>query len=187
MPKSDRRVRKTRQSLREALLQLLLEKPYDQITVQEILDKADVGRSTFYAHFKDKDDLLMMGMPEQVLDFTNVKADALIPSVTSLFEHSQEGVVWWKKLYGTPLMIMFGQLSRQKMVEDWTARIEALKSDGITYCVPSEIVATHLTGSLMSLLQWWQQNNMPYSPEEMNEMFHQMALNGLKEMQKGDK
>src|SRR5262245_57855262 len=60
----DRRVRRTRRLLREALLSLTLEKGYDQVTVQEVLDRADVGRATFYAHFTDKDDLLISGLLE---------------------------------------------------------------------------------------------------------------------------
>jgi len=56
---TDRRVRRTRQLLRDALMELTLERGYDRVTVQDILDKADVGRSTFYAHYRDKDDLLV--------------------------------------------------------------------------------------------------------------------------------
>lgn len=55
---NDRRVRKTIGLLREALHALMTEKPYDRIAVKEILDRANVGRSTFYTHFRDKDDLL---------------------------------------------------------------------------------------------------------------------------------
>jgi AcrR family transcriptional regulator len=55
----DRRVGKTRKALREALTDLILERGYESVTVQDLIDRADVGRSTFYAHFIDKDDLLM--------------------------------------------------------------------------------------------------------------------------------
>src|SRR5579871_6195119 len=56
--KPDRRVQKTRQALQEALIALILEKGYDNVIVRDILDRANVGRSTFYAHYQDKDDLL---------------------------------------------------------------------------------------------------------------------------------
>lgn len=56
--KTDRRTEKTRQSLLLALSELMQEKKYSNITIQEIIDKANVGRSTFYAHFETKDDLL---------------------------------------------------------------------------------------------------------------------------------
>ncbi len=57
----DRRVRRTRRRLKEALLELLQERPYESITVQEIIDRADVGRSTFYSHFPSKEALLLDG------------------------------------------------------------------------------------------------------------------------------
>ena len=56
---TDRRVRRTRQLLRDALMELTLERGYDRITVQDILDRADIGRSTFYSHYRDKDDLMV--------------------------------------------------------------------------------------------------------------------------------
>src|SRR5882762_739787 len=64
MDKPDRRVRRTRESLHKALISLALEKHYDSITVQEVLDRADVGRSTFYTHFQSMDELLISGTQE---------------------------------------------------------------------------------------------------------------------------
>jgi AcrR family transcriptional regulator len=64
MGKVDRRVRRTRESLHKALISLTLEKSYDSITVQEVLDRADVGRSTFYTHFQSMDELLISGTHE---------------------------------------------------------------------------------------------------------------------------
>src|SRR5262245_40793581 len=61
---TDRRVRRTQKLLHGALISLVLEKKYDSITIQEILDRADIGRSTFYAHFKGKGELLISGIQE---------------------------------------------------------------------------------------------------------------------------
>jgi AcrR family transcriptional regulator len=60
----DRRVRRTRSLLHRALIELMLEHRYERITVRDILARADVGRSTFYAHFRDKDDLLLVSSTE---------------------------------------------------------------------------------------------------------------------------
>ncbi len=61
---NDRRVQRTKRTLREALIALILDKGYDQVTVQDIIDRADVGRSTFYAHFENKDKLLLSGFED---------------------------------------------------------------------------------------------------------------------------
>lgn len=68
----DRRVRRTHRRLKEALLDLMKEKGYGRITVQELVDRADVARSTFYAHFDDKDDLLFDGFDRWLLDLARV-------------------------------------------------------------------------------------------------------------------
>ncbi|MGW6725945.1 TetR/AcrR family transcriptional regulator [Nocardia sp. NPDC055029] len=61
---TDRRVRRTRDTLHRALIELMIERGYDRVTVSDIIDRADVGRSTFYAHFRDKDDLLLVSCTE---------------------------------------------------------------------------------------------------------------------------
>ena len=65
MPKKvkpeDRRIQRTRQSLQNALSDLILEKGYEKVTVQDVIDRANVGRSTFYAHFENLDQLLLSG------------------------------------------------------------------------------------------------------------------------------
>ncbi|MFE3025048.1 TetR/AcrR family transcriptional regulator [Nocardia tengchongensis] len=65
-PGADRRVRRTRAALHRALIELMLTRPYARITVRDIIDRADVGRSTFYAHYRDKDDLLLVSCIEHV-------------------------------------------------------------------------------------------------------------------------
>lgn len=62
--KEDRRVVRTRQLLRDALVSLILERGYDEVTVQDVLDRANLGRSTFYAHYRNKDDLLFSGFEQ---------------------------------------------------------------------------------------------------------------------------
>src|ERR1044071_548362 len=62
--KTDARVRRTRDALGDALVALMHEKPFETITVQDVLDRAKVGRSTFYSHYSDKDDLLMSDAEE---------------------------------------------------------------------------------------------------------------------------
>ena len=66
---TDRRVRRTRHALENALISLILEKGYDAVTIEEITDRADLGRTTFYLHFRDKEELLMNAIDTMIEDF----------------------------------------------------------------------------------------------------------------------
>jgi AcrR family transcriptional regulator len=90
---ADRRVRRTRASINDAFVQLVGEKEYDDITIADILDRADVGRSTFYAHFEDKDDLMrqslegMRAMLQAQTEALPKSKDRLFPYTAALYEH----------------------------------------------------------------------------------------------------
>src|SRR5438046_3717676 len=94
--KVDRRSERTRQLLNVALIELMLEQRYDEITVQDIIDRANIGRSTFYAHYLDKEDLLVSGFT-RVLDTLSQhpqqlagEAHQALPSLTRFFQHVQD-------------------------------------------------------------------------------------------------
>src|SRR5215475_7662357 len=90
----DRRIQKTQKLLHEALGSLIREKPYDEIVVKEILDRANVGRSTFYTHFRDKDELLASGihdmlrmLPAPEIRMLGKKHERIIRFSLPVFEH----------------------------------------------------------------------------------------------------
>jgi len=107
----DRRVQRTRQLLDDALMVLIVEKGYETITVQNIIDRANLGRSTFYAHYQDKEDLLRSGMEELVhsiiwhventsKDEQNGKRGRIL-STAPLFHHTQEQYPLYKAKHPT--------------------------------------------------------------------------------------
>src|SRR2546430_13862143 len=91
--KVDRRIRRTRDRLGDALLELVKEKGFDAVTVQEVLDRAQVGRSTFYAHYRDKDDLFFSDLEEfleamgSLIDRSGEQSRRGVP-VRALFSHT---------------------------------------------------------------------------------------------------
>jgi len=176
--KVDRRIRRTRRLLKEALISLILEKKYERITVQEILDRADVGRSTFYLHYRDKDDLLVSGMPENLLRFGGDESD-MLPPMTELFEHAQENYHLFKALIGSEGIALVLKIVRQTLSQDWQKRLVSIQASEKNIRLPAPVVAHYLSGAFMSLLTWWLDANMPYSPAEMNDMFHELAMKGL--------
>lgn len=182
--KADRRSQRTRQALSAALLDLMLQKRYDEITVQDIIDRANVGRSTFYTHYLDKDDLL-------VSDFTRV-LDALSghfrgqdgdphapPSLALFFEHVRGHNQLYKALMrggGIELLYKKGRERLQRNIEQ---HLEELLPPGRAPSIPLPLVADYLAGAILTLLKWWLDHNMPYTPDQMDAVFQQLALPGV--------
>ncbi len=158
------------------------EKSFDDITVQEVLDRAGVGRSTFYAHYRDKDDLFL----SDVEDFLEAFSTALtrqrastkrLAPVRELFRHVREAHEFYAAL------VTSGKVNDVQMLgRGFFARSieERLQMAGIeTEPVRRAAQAHALAGSLFSLLDWWIDKGMKADPEEMDDLFHRMAWNGL--------
>lgn len=180
----DRRTQRTNQRLREALVVLLSQKRYDAITVQDILDQAGVGRSTFYDRYYDKEDLLVSNwewlfeaLSQPVTPELAVGAQ-LLPS-RELFQHVYDHQPLYLALVGARRADkIFGQgqaaLSRVIM-----ARLdEALAKEQLP-AIPIPILSNYLAGTFMVLLRWWLDNKVPLPPERLHDIFQQLALPGI--------
>src|SRR5215471_9317638 len=186
----DRRVRRSRRLLQEALLQLVLEKGYDKVTVQDVLDRADVGRATFYAHFRDKDDLLVSGSEElrevlraQMTAFLEAEdrpSDEQLVVTRVLFEHAARNRQLYRALMGN----RGGGVVLRQAQRDLTALFrehlqQAAAQRRIQPSMPVEIVVQYAVGSLLTLLTWWLDNDLPYSPSEMSGAFQRLSRDGI--------
>src|ERR1700676_4975957 len=94
-PKVDLRVRRTRDALGDALITLMQEKPFETITVQQVLDRAGIGRSTFYAHYRDKNDLFLSDLEAFLGSMSTLllrqrEASNRVAPVRELFAHVAE-------------------------------------------------------------------------------------------------
>ena len=179
--KNDRQSQRTQQALGDALLQLMREKGYRAVSIKDIIDRANVGRSTFYAHYADKDDLFesqLNQMLEMLIQHTPQdvsEGNPFFPSL-GLFKHVQEQWKLYKILsweFGSNLHINRLQKSISERIE------QRLLVGGKTFELPLPVIANFLAGSLLSLLKWWLDNKMMYSPEQMDEMFRNLALPGI--------
>lgn len=184
--KIDRRVQRTRQLLHKALMELILEKPYDQITVQEILDRANIGRATFYGHFTDKDDLLLDGLDDEQFDIQHYVDEAdtaadegkIIPSY-SLFHHAQQFHPLYKALLGTHGIEFVRTAFRNHLVHMVEQHFNRHTP---AFSLPLDVTANYLAGGLMTLMMWWLDHEMPYSVQEMDTMVQQMVMVGLERL-----
>lgn len=183
--KADRRSARTRQLLSAALIELMSEQRYDDITVQDIIERANIGRSTFYAHYGDKEDLLMSGFT-RVLDTLSQHSHQLdqggqqaLPSLADFFQHVQDHHRLYKALvHGGGIDRLFKK-SHQHMRRNIEQHLAALIPDGKTPAAPLPLVADYLSGAILSMLTWWLDNNMPYTPAQMDRLFQQLVRPGV--------
>ena len=178
--KQDRRSRRTRQLVTKAMAELLQKKRYEDITVRDIIERADIGSSTFYAHYSDKEDVqaaLLEQLFKQLLRQSAYEQERqeVVP-VRLLFEHIQQTGQQLQRL-------VHGRSSETywKVIENTVSQVieESLvdtSGQQISGRIPSPVVARYLAGTLLMLLKWWLAADMPYSPAEMDEFFQQLAL-----------
>ncbi len=178
----DRRTQRTRQTLSDTLIALIQEKRYEAITVQDICDRANVGRSTFYAHYQDKDDLLASNFSDAMKSlaqpFTYRDGQLIFP-LMPLFEHVQSHQELYKALLwsgGMDVLLRAGQKQWSQQIEQY---MKALMKDGQQPAVPIPVIAEYVAGSLQTLLFWWLERKMPYPAERMDEMFQQLVMPGV--------
>lgn len=177
--KKDRRSLRTRHLLSAAFVQLLKEKGYSAITVNDIIQRANVGRSTFYSHYRDKDDLFV-GELDRVIEVLSQRVPVreelpFFPSL-ELFRHVGEEYELYKALVWTPgidLLIKHLQASLSQRIE------QGLQNSGKNFEIPSPILASFIAGSFLTLLKWWLENKMIYSSEEMDTIFRSLTLAGI--------
>ncbi|HET6972859.1 MAG TPA: TetR/AcrR family transcriptional regulator [Pyrinomonadaceae bacterium] len=182
--KTDARVRRTRDALGDALIALMQEKPFETITVQEVLDRAHVSRSTFYMHYSDKDDLLMSDAEEffealsMALSEHDDKSDRVFP-VKEFFNHLADVQPFYKALVKSGKFQENMELARGHFARGIERRLSELpRGKSIPTSERSAIAFTH-AGALLSLLAWWLDRGMRERPEQMDELFHRMVWNGL--------
>jgi AcrR family transcriptional regulator len=182
--KPDERILRTRHKLSMALVELIQEKPIEAVTVQDVLDRASVGRSTFYLHFRDKNDLLLSVLEwfletmSTELNRRGEKSLRVMP-VTEMFAHigGQNRIL--HALQEGNRMIDFYDLAQGYFARGIEQRLR--ESKRLEKLSQREIAAraVGLAGSLLSLLRWWLDRGAQEKPEEMDALFHRMVWSGV--------
>ncbi|PID78204.1 MAG: TetR family transcriptional regulator [Deltaproteobacteria bacterium] len=177
----DRRQHKSREAIFKAFGELLDRKKYSRITVQNIIDRADVGRSTFYAHFSTKDHLLKLMCKkvfehvfskdltsEETHDFSDKNnLEAYISHILYHLNDNKENLAGILSGESGELFMMY--------LNEYIARMFSSCISKGRMSVPPDFVINHLTGSFAETLKWWIKGPMKYSPDETARFF--MAVN----------
>ncbi|HEX5835562.1 MAG TPA: TetR/AcrR family transcriptional regulator [Pyrinomonadaceae bacterium] len=182
--REDARVRRTRDALGDALVTLMQEKPFDTITVQDVLDRANVGRSTFYSHYSDKDDLLMSDAEEffesvaMMLSARGDKSDRVFP-VQEFFAHITEAKQFVNALVSAGKFNDNMELARGMFARGIEKRLEELPRGQAIPESERPVIAFAHAGALLALLTWWIDRGMKQSPAEMDQLFHRLVWQGV--------
>jgi len=184
MPVPDRRVQRTRKTLHQALMSLVVEKPYDAITVQEVLDRADIGRSTFYTHFRDKDELLMSGVRELHTTLSNAQSatkgpESILAFSRAMFEHAQQFRKVYHALVTTSVWPHVQQRVRN-VLADLVRRECATQLKSSRSKVPPELFIHYVSATMMAVLTWWVDHRNALSAEEIDDVFRALVMPAMR-------
>jgi len=178
--KTDRRSLRTRQLLMQAMLELMHRKRYDAITVQEIADQANVGRSTFYAHFTDKDDLLVDGVREMLDSLDTDTAEATerrtrsYPSLALLRHVGAQADLYEVLARGRGLAVFLTAL-HDELTAAFTKRLSVRVPPDSTPAVPVPLLAAMTASMLITAIRVWIQGGLGERAETIDRAFHTAA------------
>lgn len=182
----DRRIQRTRALLQGALVSLMLEKPYESITVQEIIDRANVGRATFYAHFTDKKGLLASRLEDLRSALLRRQRESLAAREGSLsfsfsramLEHASDSITLWRGIADRESGAFVLSRIQEMLAELVSNDLAALGV--VRRGADREAAVQYLTGAFVSLMIWWLNDRHQLSVEEVDERFTALALNGIR-------
>ena len=170
----DRRTKRTKNLIYNAFTELLLKEKYSKITIQEIIDLADIGRSTFYSHFETKDELLK-SMCTDIFDEMNHK-NAILSSadyysfITDILYHIKEN----KRIIKGVFLSESSELLMNYFRDYFSNQIEQHVSgsyDEKVISIPEDFLINHICGSFLEMVKWWISGDMKYTPEELTRYY----------------
>lgn len=165
--------------LRDALLSLVIERGYESVTVQDIAERAGVGRSTFYTHFRDKQDLLLSEAEWAALA-RELKGAAAAASgadplafTLAFFRHVDGYRQVFRAIAGGAAGSLV-QMKLRKVLKTTVRNALSMHRRGAQRGVPLEPAVEYVVGALLSLTMWWIEQKPRTSPEDINGIFHRL-------------
>ena len=181
----DRRINKTRKAVFSAFETLLTEKRYEQITVQDIIDRADIGRSTFYAHFETKDDLLKStcrNMFDHVFedhpsseishDFS-AGYDSLKARLTHILYHLQDDRKWYEKIFACESSDLFWDYFKTQFLELVRRYGDCKNAEKLS--VPGDFYLNYYCSTFIEAVKWWFRTGLKTTPEALELYFEKVT------------
>ncbi|WP_322808015.1 TetR/AcrR family transcriptional regulator [Thermanaerothrix sp.] len=189
----DRRVQRTRQQLRDALITLILERGYDAVRVEDITARANLGRATFYLHYRDKEALLLDSI-QQTVDDLMAQVSAFAPphldagseaaaawlqrAIALVFDHAAENATLYRVILRGEGTAAIFQRIHAMICQAVITYLDAHRPPRVPP-LPAEVLANYFAGALLGLLTWWLEHGTPYPPQAMAQMFYHLFYDGV--------
>lgn len=188
MTKPDRRVERTRELLQKSLIDLVSERGYDAVTIQDIVDRANVGRTTFYLHYSSKDDLFMSCHEAIAGGFHLLHAlsqeellSLEVPlGIVSAYQHLLHARAMLEPIFRGPHSLPILRRIRDRSAQEIEASLRATFAESDS-TIPFDVLANYLAGAQIALVQWWLQKRQPHTPEHLAQMSHRLQRAAIRD------
>jgi AcrR family transcriptional regulator len=171
MPKVDRRIAKSQEAIKTAVIELMSEKNFDDITIQEISDKANVSRGTIYLHYLDKYDLLDKLIEEHIEELRYICESAseleFIDANLPWFEYLESHYLFFSTMLASKGAPSFRSQFLEFLIEEFKDEVNVAK--GKNQGLNENIILQFIVTSYVGIVEWWFKNGMPYPPRVMAE------------------
>lgn len=175
MKREDRRVSRTKLTLKEALVDLALDADYDDVSIKDITRRADIGYSTFFRHYKNKDALLFHILKSAYDELTLLlsQESTRYAKAVALYRYANEH----PKLFLLVARLPRHNAALEKIWQDCASFIvDRYRQRGDSF-IPINVVVNHLITSAVEMLRWFVENDQGYSPEEMAAIHLELIVN----------
>lgn len=167
MSKVDRRILKSQKAIKNALLELMSERGFDQITVQNIVDRADISRKTFYLHYLDKFDLLDKLIEEHITELREICDLANeTKEVVSWFEYFEKNYLFFSMILVSKGAPFFRKRFLDFVIEDIKNGWD-ITTEGKNHGLSEDVLLQFFGAAYVQVVEWWFTNEMPYPPQAM--------------------
>jgi AcrR family transcriptional regulator len=179
----DRRVLRTRRALRLALLAEIAERGWDAVSVQDVCARADVGRSTFYTHFADKEELFLSGLHDLQVELRRAIAESggeplafVRPMIEHIQSHGRDDV--------PPLRAILDKRGGQVAIKRLIEMLVELLHDELSARMPPgprrEAIVRYLAGASVELFIWWSNARHRMPADELEQLYRRMTMAALR-------
>jgi len=169
MPKVDRRITKSQEAIKSALIELMSEKSFDNITIQDISERANVNRGTIYLHYSDKFDLLDKIMEEHINNMSNFCESAaemdFIESTVHCMEYFESNYLFFSTMLASEGAPYFRSRFLQFNIEEFKNDVDITK--GKNYGLNKDVIVKFAANAYVGVLESWLKDGMPSPPQSI--------------------